>query len=91
MQFKMSHPVKKNTTFETHKKSCIMTKEEYLELALSKWPELEKLDQVKDFYEYEKRFAEIMLELNRAVLEGKISNLPNDRRKKTKSGVDLEL
>jgi hypothetical protein len=33
-----------------------MTREEYLALAASRWPELESLDQEKDFYEYEKRF-----------------------------------
>jgi hypothetical protein len=66
-----------------------MTKAEYLELAASKWPYLEELDQVKDFYEYEKRFEQIMLDLGRAVLEQKISKPGNDRRKKTKSGPVL--
>lgn len=59
-----------------------MTKEEYLQLAESKWPELAELDQEKDFYEYERKFERIMLELGRAVLEGKISKVGNDRRKK---------
>ena len=66
-----------------------MTKEEYLALAASRWPELEELDQEKDFYEYEKRFEQIMLDLSRAVLEQKVSKVGNDRRKKTKSGHDL--
>lgn len=66
----------------------MMTKEEYLALAASRWPELEALDQEKDFYEYEKRFEQIMLDLSRAVLEHKISNVGKDRRKKTKSEPD---
>lgn len=60
----------------------MMSKEEYVALALSRWPELESLDQEKDFYEYEKRFEQIMLDLSRAVLESKISKVGKDRRKK---------
>ena len=59
-----------------------MTKEEYLKLAESKWPELAELDQEKDFYEYERKFEQVMLDLGRAVLEKKISKVGNDRRKK---------
>lgn len=73
------------------KKSAIMTKEEYLSLAASRWPELEALDGEKDFYEYEKRFEQIMIDLGRSVLEGKISDRGKDRRKKTKFERDSEL
>jgi hypothetical protein len=66
-----------------------MTKEEFVELALKRWPELEELDQEKDFYEFEKRFERIMIDLSREVLEQKISKPGKDRRKKTKSGPDL--
>jgi hypothetical protein len=68
----------------------MMTKEEFLELAATRWPELEELDQEKDFYEYERRFEQIMLDLSREVLERKISSPGKDRRKKTKSGPGLE-
>lgn len=67
----------------------MMTKEEYLKLAESKWSELAELDQEQDFYEYEKRFEKIMLDLSRSVLERKISQPGNDRRKKTKFGAAL--
>ena len=69
----------------------MMTKEDFISLALERWPELESLDQEKDFYEYEKRFEQIMLELSRAVLERKVSKVGNDRRKKTKSEPGSEL
>ena len=59
-----------------------MTKAEYLGLAESKWPELEQLKASGDFYAYEKRFAEIWIELGRAVLESSVSEVPADRRKK---------
>jgi hypothetical protein len=39
----------------------VMTKEEYLRLAETKWPELEQLKAAGDFYAYEKRFAEIWI------------------------------
>ena len=66
-----------------------MTKEEYLRLAETKWPELEQLKAAGDFYAYEKRFAEIWLELGRAVLESSVSEVPGDRRKKRSSRPDL--
>ena len=62
-----------------------MTKEEYLRMAESKWPELEELKAAGDFYAYEKRFSEIWVELGRAVLESSISVAVSDRRKKRKS------
>lgn len=68
-----------------------MSKEEYLALTASRWPELEALDQEKDFYEYEKRFEQIMIDLSRSVLECKISDAGKDRRKKTKSVRDSGL
>lgn len=66
-----------------------MTRSEYISLALSRWPELESLDEEKDFYEFEKRFEQIMLDLGRAVLERKISRPGADRRKKTSSAPVL--
>jgi hypothetical protein len=67
-----------------------MTKEHYLRLAESKWPELEQLKTAGDFYAYEKRFAEIWLELGRAVLESSVSEIPADRRKKRNFKPDLD-
>lgn len=62
-----------------------MTKAEYLRLAESKWPELESLQTAGDFYAYERRFAEIMGELNLAILQGHLGAAPNDYRKKNLS------
>lgn len=59
-----------------------MTKEENLRLAETKWPELEQLKAASGFYAYEKRFAEIWIELGRAVLESSVSEVPGGRRKK---------
>jgi hypothetical protein len=62
-----------------------MTEEQYLELAATKWPELEKLQSEGNFYEFEKRFEEIWIELGQAVLENRIGKVPKDYRKKKKS------
>ena len=59
-----------------------MTKEQYLELASTKWPELENLQLEGNFYEFEKRFEQIWIELGQAVLESHIGKVPNDHRKK---------
>lgn len=62
-----------------------MKKEEYLKLAEGKWEELEKLKEEKRFYEYEKRFEEIWIELGREVLQKGIGDSGKDRRVKKKS------
>ncbi len=62
-----------------------MTEQKFLELCKSRYPEIVKLNEVKDFYEYEKQFEKIMTELSRTVLEDSISEVPADRRKKKHS------
>lgn len=66
-----------------------MTKEEYLLLAESKWSELASLQTAEDFYAYEKRFAEIWVELGRSVLESSLGEIPQDRRKKRNFKPDM--
>lgn len=61
-----------------------MTKEEYLKIAEEKWESLEKLKREKNFYDYEKKFDEIMIELGRELLEKNLGDVPKDRRKKKK-------
>lgn len=59
-----------------------MTKQEFIALCESRYPEVARLDEIKDFYEYEKQFDKIMTELSRTLLESNISKVPADRRKK---------
>lgn len=66
-----------------------MNKEEYIKLAESKWPELEALQQEEDFYAYEKRFAQIMEDLNLALLQAHLGEAPQDYRKKKASRPPL--
>jgi len=58
-----------------------MTREEFLKLADSKWTEIESLQQ-KDFYEFEKKFEALMVEMSRMALEGVLGEVPKDHRKK---------
>lgn len=59
-----------------------MTKEEYLSMASKRYDELQALNKIDNFYDYESEFAKIMNELCREVLEKNLSELPADRRKK---------
>lgn len=66
-----------------------MTREECLKLADTKLTEIESLQQ-NDFYEFEKKFESIVIEMGQAALEGVLGQVPKDRRKKkllTRFGV----
>ena len=62
-----------------------MTKEEYLALASEKYDELQALNKIDNFYDYEKGFEKLLKELGRTLLEKNISELSADRRKKKHS------
>lgn len=59
-----------------------MTKEEYLELCSKRYDELKALKKIDNFYDYESKFATIMKDLGKEVLQKQLSDLPADRRKK---------
>ena len=58
------------------------TEDEYLALARQKYPDLQALKSKPTFYDYEKSFEEIWLDLGRQVLEKSLGQVPLDRRKK---------
>jgi hypothetical protein len=62
-----------------------MTREEFRHLADKRYDELQALNKIDNFYDYEKEFEQIWKDLGRAVLETNISKLPADRRKKKHS------
>jgi hypothetical protein len=66
-----------------------MSKEEYLQIAASKYDELQKLNAETNFYDYEKGFDELWMGLGREVLEKNIGELPKDHRKKTPYRADM--
>ena len=59
-----------------------MTKEEYLSLAPEKYDELQALNKINNFYDYEKEFEKLLKELGRTLFEKNLSELSADRRKK---------
>lgn len=59
-----------------------MTKTEYLEAAAARYDELQKLNQLNNFYDYEVEFVKIWNGLGREVLEKNIGTLSKDKRKK---------
>ena len=63
----------------------MLTEETFLALAKSRYAELAALQESKSFYEHEKKFDEIWVGLGQQVLEGTISDVPENPRKKTSS------
>lgn len=59
-----------------------MTREEFHQLADKRYDELQALNQLDNFYDYEKQFVGIWQELGKAVLENNLGPLSNDKRKK---------
>lgn len=59
-----------------------MTEDEYMALARQKYYDLQQLKKQPTFYDYEKSFDAIWLDLGRQVLEKTLSDVPADRRKK---------
>jgi uncharacterized membrane protein len=59
-----------------------MTREEYLAIADKRYDELQALNKIDNFYDYEKDFANIMNDLCKEVLEKNLSDVPANRRKK---------
>jgi hypothetical protein len=59
-----------------------MTKEEFVALSSARYDELQSLNKLDNFYDYEKEFVNIWQDLGRSVLEKNLGTLSNDKRKK---------
>ncbi len=59
-----------------------MTREEFLAIADKRYDELQALNKIDNFYDYEKDFADIINGLGKEVLEKNLSDVPANRRKK---------
>ncbi len=59
-----------------------MTKEDFLALAAQRYNELQALNKLDNFYDYEKQFVSLWKDLGREVLEKNLGALPRDKRKK---------
>lgn len=59
-----------------------MTREEFHQLADKRYEELQALNKLDNFYDYEKQFVGIWQELGKTVLENNLGSLSSDKRKK---------
>lgn len=59
-----------------------MTKEQYLEACAARYDQLQALNKLNDFYDYEVEFVRIWQNMGREVLENNIGQLSKDKRKK---------
>ena len=67
-----------------------MTQEEFVTLSIEKYQKLQELNQINDFYEYEKTFDTIWTDFGRQSLEKNMGELPQNHQKKTMSEPDME-
>jgi hypothetical protein len=67
-----------------------MTQDEFVALAKARYEQLQALNQVDSFYDYEKQFDQIWTDLGRDVLEKNLGQLPTDPQKKTLCALDTE-
>ncbi len=59
-----------------------MTKEQLIASITSHYDELNALNKIDNFYDYESDFIKLWAKMGKEVLEKNISTLPGDRRKK---------
>jgi len=59
-----------------------MTKEEFLELASSKYDSIKDLNKLDNFYDYELGLSDLMKELSLSVLEKNLGEIPSNPKKK---------
>lgn len=59
-----------------------MTKEEYLKIAGDRYDEIQALNKLDDFYDYEVGFVNIWKSLGLQVMESNLGTLSEDKRKK---------
>lgn len=59
-----------------------MTAAELSQIAITRFSEIDGLNKLDNFYDYEKQFALIWQDLGRQVLEKNLGTLSKDKRKK---------
>lgn len=59
-----------------------MTAAELSQIAISRYSEIDSLNKLDNFYDYEKQFVLIWQDLGRQILEKNLGTLSKDKRKK---------
>jgi hypothetical protein len=60
----------------------MLSEQDFLELARTRYAELASLEKVANFLDYEEAFDALWVSLGRSVLEQSISQVPTNKRKK---------
>lgn len=60
-----------------------MTKEAYLALASSKYDMIQELNNLDNFYDYEKRLVDIIRDFGSSVMELNLGKVPTNPKKKS--------
>jgi hypothetical protein len=66
-----------------------MTQDEFTALAAARYQQLQALNQLDSFYDYEQQFDQLWTDLGQQVLEKNLGELPKDPQKKTPFGPDM--
>jgi hypothetical protein len=64
-----------------------MTKEQLIASVSAHYDELDALNKITNFYDYEGDFIKLWAKMGKEVLEKNISTLPGDRRKKNSNRI----
>lgn len=59
-----------------------MSKEEFIEIAARRYDSIRSLNELDNFYDYEKEFVDILQQMGKEILEKNLGELPSDHRKK---------
>jgi len=60
-----------------------MTEDQFVALARQRYQEISALNELDSFFEYEKQFDQLWVELGREVLEKNLGDVPESNKKKT--------
>ena len=63
----------------------MLSREKFLELATSKYAEINRLEEEPNMLDYERGLRDLMNELGRSILEEQLNDGSKDRRKKKSS------
>ena len=65
-----------------HRPLTAMTEAQFLELARQRYQEIRALNELDSFYEHEKQFDELWVELGREIMEQNLGEVPQSVKKK---------
>ena len=65
-----------------------MTRDEMMAIMMKRYEEFEKLKGASTFYDFEKEFEKLWIEVGRELMQASLGEAPTERRKKKDSSHD---